>query len=198
VEGDTNLITAVQALANNLKALAALELRRERVVIMLDNSNFFGSVTRICRDTSRKFRVDYGKLLTMLVEGRTVIDAFCYYSDWEVDEETRVRREGFQIMMEKTGFTLVTVQQRSRAIREKGVDAAIVRDITAIAREMPRCDTIILIAGDGDYSETVSEIRKRHGVKVEVAFFGVETAQTLKMAATRFTDLETMREQFEV
>ena len=189
---------ALALLTDNMKAMHRRLLLNERVVVFMDNSNFFGSVARVSRDSQQKYRVDYSKLYKLLMAERFGIDAICYCSEWETDQESRSKRENFQIMMQKAGFSLVRVPQRPGAGREKGLDAAIVKDMTSIARDCPRADTFVLIAGDGDYSGTISELRRKHGVKVEVAFFGSETAYSLREAAFLFTDLEPLRNQIQL
>lgn len=192
------LIQAVQLLSENMKAIHRQVSQSESVIIFMDNSNFFGSVGRLGREMGYRFRVDYHKLYTALLKDRFCINAFCYYSDWDSDAETRHRRENFQNLMEKAGFQLVRFQQRPGATKEKGVDAAIVKDMVTAAHDCPRCLTFILIAGDGDYAETVRELRTRYGVKVEVAFFGADTAITLQEAAYRFIDLSPLWQRIEL
>jgi uncharacterized LabA/DUF88 family protein len=189
------LTEAIRTLADNMKLLYRQQCQNERVVMFLDNSNFFGSILRVGREVGYRFRVDYPKLYNVLLRDRFAIDAFCYYSEWETDPNTRQRRDSFQTLMEKARFTLVKFQQRAGGTRENGVDAAIVRDMVNVARDCPRCDTFILIAGDGDYADTIREVRRKHGVKVEVAFFAQDTAGTLRDAAYRFIDLDSLRDQ---
>ena len=193
-----NLSSAVACLVENMKVMCRQQAQSERVIMFLDNSNFFGSIARVGKENGYKFRVDYHKLYSILLRDRFPIDALCYYSDWESDAETRQRRDSFQNLMEKAGFSMVKFQQRVGATREKGVDAAIVRDMTTLARDCPRCDTFILVAGDGDYADTVREVRKKYGVKVEVAFFAADTASSLREAAFRFIDLDNIRQQIQL
>lgn len=194
---DSQLTTAVAQLAENMKLLYKQQCQNERVCLFLDNSNFFGAVGRVARESGSRFRVDYMKLYEFLVRDRFCIDALCYYSEWESDAETRQRRDNFQSLMEKAGFSLVRFQQRPGGTREKGVDAAIVRDMLTTARDCPRCDTFVLIAGDGDYAETVREVRKKYGVKVEVAFFAPDTANSLRETAYKFIDLDEIRDRIQ-
>lgn len=187
-----NNYEALALLAENMRKMHLQLVQRERVVLFLDNSNFFGSVSRISRAVP-KYRVDHHKLLKVLVGDRFRIDALCYCSEWEADAEARAKRDGFQAMMSKAGYTLVRVPQKAGAVREKGLDAAVVSGMVTVARECPRADTFVLIAGDGDYTETVRDLRRKQGVKVEVAFFASETAYSLREAAHTFIDLEPLR-----
>lgn len=191
----SNTFDAVALLASNMKAMHARLVRDERVVMFMDNSNFYGSVARVGRDSQQKYRVDYSKLYKVLMAERFGIDAFCYCSQWDTDPESRIKRDNFQAMMQKAGFSLVKLPG---AVREKGLDAAIVRDMVSFARDCPRADTFVLIAGDGDYADTIRELRRKHGVKVEVAFFGSETAYSLKDAAYQFIDLEGIKNQIQL
>jgi len=183
------LAVSLTRLAENMKAIYRQQCQSERVVVFMDNSNFFGSVARIGKDRGYKFRVDYHKLFGLLLRDRFCIDARCYYNDWESDPETRQRRENYRSLMTKAGFTLVCSSQCGET-RPQGLDQAIIPDMLAMAKDCPRCDTFILVAGDGDYADTVREVRRRFGVKVEVAFFAADTAAMLRDASGIFIDLE--------
>ena len=50
-------------------------------------------------------------------------------------------------------------------------------------------DVAWLIAGDGDYSALVSEV-KRYGTVVNVSFFGASTSPNLRLAADEFYPME--------
>lgn len=188
------LTEAVHLLAANMKELCRKQAEYEKVVLFLDNSNLYGSIARLGRDLGHKYRMDYQKL----IGDRFCINAACYCSEWEIDADKASKRDGFQTAMQKAGFSLVRLPQRAGAAREKGVDAAVVRDMMTVARDCPRADTFILVAGDGDYTDTVRELRHKHGLKVEVAFFRAETANALRDAAYKFVDLDSIAAQIQL
>jgi uncharacterized LabA/DUF88 family protein len=185
----STLARHVSDLQEAVKTLQQQILRRERVWISVDNSNLFGSVGKFCKETMYRYRIDYSKLLSLLVGPRLLVNARCYYSEWEGQQSINTEKQrAFFHSLQRTGFTLVRVAQRQSNTREKGLDAAIIRDLLATAREMHRCDTVILVSGDGDYTETIREL-KNFGVRTEVVFFGTETSTQLREAAHSFTDL---------
>lgn len=192
------LTQAVQLLAANMKEFCRKKAENEKVVLFMDNSNLYGSIARLGRDLGHKYRMDYQKLFRTLIGERFCVNAMCFCSEWEIDSDQRNKRDGFQTMMQKAGFSLVRLPQRPGATREKGLDVAVVREMLTVARDCPRADTFILVAGDGDYSDTVRELRQKHGLKVEVAFFKAETANTLKDAAFKFVDLDSMAAQLQL
>ncbi len=192
------LLQSLQLLANNMKELCRKQAESEKVVLFMDNSNLYGSLARLRQDIGRKYRIDYQKLYRKLIDERFCINASCYCSEWEIDGDQKLKRDSFQVMMQKAGFQVIRLPQRAGSVREKGLDTSVVRDMMTMARDCPRADTFILIAGDGDYSDTVSELRHKYGLKVEVAFFMAETANTLKEAAFKFIDLDSMVTQIQL
>lgn len=198
MDGVETLTQVVQQLTTSIKELYRKQIESEKVVLFMDNSNLYGSIARLSRESGYKYRIDYHRLLNMLVGNRFCINAICYYPEWELDFEQHQKRDGFQSIIQKAGYQISRVPQRNNSGREKGLDTAIIRDMTTIAHNCPRVDTFILVAGDGDYSDTVRELRFRHGLKVEVAFFSPETAFTLKEAAYKFTDLESIATQLQL
>ena len=174
-------------------------VRNHCVALFLDHSNFYHSIVRIRKQMAMKYSVDYCKIKQLLVADRFMLRAGFYYSDHEDVRDSK--RDGLHSYLESVGYSL----SRHRLVgggvagyREKGLDIAIAKDMINMARDTPRCQTMILVSGDGDYLETVEELRHKHGVKVEVAFFGPETSTALRQAAFRFIDLEPLRQDFQL
>jgi uncharacterized LabA/DUF88 family protein len=58
-----------------------------------------------------------------------------------------------------------------------------------VMRLAPKLDTIVLVSGDGDFSDLL-EHTKSLGCRVEVVAFGKTTSHKLKEVADFFTDLD--------
>lgn len=192
------LTEAVQLLAAHVKELCRKQAESQKVVIFIDNSNLYGSVARLGQVLGHKYRIDYHKLYRILLEDRFCIKAICFCPEWDADNDQRSKRDNFQTMMQKSGFLLSRIPQKTGSVREKGLDAAIVREMITMASECHRANTFILVAGDGDYSDTVRELRHKYGIMVEVAFFNQETASSLKEAAYKFINLDSIAAQIQL
>jgi len=71
---------------------------------------------------------------------------------------------------------------------EKGVDVALVTEMM-FQSASNRCDVVIIVAGDLDYSEAIRRIKQR-GIKVKIAFFKSLTSPDFIRCADEFIDIE--------
>lgn len=191
--------TALEQMQNQIVDLQArldgISKKNERVIILVDRSNLDATWHRIEPSGARK--PDYLKLTEILTDGRSLTQCRVYYSDIDADmvrdEERRAwqGRQDFYKFLRCQGWILRYVQKRvyDGVPTEKGLDAALITDMQMICRE-GRCDTIVLVAGDADYCETVYDVRDRFCCKVEVAFFPVCCSRDLQQSATKFVNLE--------
>jgi uncharacterized LabA/DUF88 family protein len=172
----------------------------EHVIIMVDRSNLDQTWRRI---ESGPLRPDYIKLKDILIGGRTCHQVRIYYSDIDSELVTDAerpewrRRQDFYTFLRHQGWVLRGVKKKvyEGIATEKGLDGALIRDMETICRDN-RCDTIILVAGDADYCDVVSDVQDRYCVKVEVAFFPNQTARDLQNRATKFVNLECCKADF--
>ncbi len=155
-------------------------------------------------DQDGRYRLCYVKLLEILTNNRLLKQPRLYYSDHDItsrlsEEEftRRKERENFYIWLKCQGYWLKCCSLVGRddgTTKEKGLDAAITKDIERLASQQA-CDTIVLVAGDADYTDLVADIQTQYGVRVEVAFFSQYTANRLQHAATKFIDLTPFKEK---
>lgn len=140
-------------------------------------------------DKDPRFRIDYGKLVELLIEDRYMSKCFIYGSNpclidtiWKIEE--------------KYNFIVKTFE-RSCIGKEKEVDVAMVCDMLQSLYESPNIDnvTFIVITGDRDFKQPV-EIILEKGVQVELwswehslakeytkmtnKYFSVKTLDTIK------------------
>ena len=197
-ESNKELVASV----NELKqTLGGMTRRSESVVIFIDNTNLNLTVRRV--DTQGQFRLCYKKLTEHLTAGRTLQQCRIYYSDHSRDamlssEEAarRKERDGFYAWLKYQGYWLKAMSLVDRGdgvTKEKGLDASITKDLERLSHSRV-ANTIVLVSGDADYQELVSEVQALYGIKVEVAFFQEYTAKTLQVAATQFIDLTKVKD----
>jgi uncharacterized LabA/DUF88 family protein len=194
----TNLNTKIDGIAD---AVHGLDRRNERVVIFVDNTNLNFTARRV--DSTGNYRLCYNKLIHFLADGRLLKQTRIYYSDFDrnvnlsaEDAQRRNEREGFYQWLKWQGYWLKACTQVDRGdgtIKEKGLDAAIVKDMERLCHQNIT-DTIILVSGDLDYKEMVQEAQSLYGMRVEVAFFPEFAAKGLQYAATKFINLSEVKE----
>lgn len=196
------LLTEVAVLRRQVQTLQDVALKRpERVIIFIDNTNLNFTARKI--DSTGQYRLCYNKLRDYLANNRLMRQCRIYYSDFGRDavlsseeQGRRQEREGFYGWLKWQGFWLKScnlVDRGDGTAKEKGLDAAITKDIERLASNNA-CDTIVLVAGDADYRELVSDIQSHYGLRVEVAFFPEFTAKSLQYAATEFIDLSKVKD----
>jgi uncharacterized LabA/DUF88 family protein len=200
----SEIVTQVEGLRQelaNLKVEVSRRMKRpERTVILIDNTNLNYTVKKV--DTTGQYRLCYLKLTDLLAGDRLLRQTRIYYSDFDwktpLEDEERVKRqdrEGFYHWLRWQGFYLkaCSLVERDGAPKEKGLDACIIKDMERICSK-DICDTLILVAGDLDYRDTVAEVQRDYCVRVEVAFFSEYAAKQLQIAATKFIDLSKFKE----
>lgn len=149
----------------------------QRVAIFIDVQNMFYSAKH---QYSRK--LDFAKLLTFIVNGRTMVRAIAY-----VIQAGDVDQSSFINFLKLNGFE---VRSKELKVRPDGStkgdwDMGIAIDSLTLSRNV---DVVALVTGDGDFSELVVTLKAR-GSRVEVYGFPLNTSEELKRAATEFTAL---------
>jgi uncharacterized LabA/DUF88 family protein len=207
---NNNIETILENLHDLVLKLNQTITQSQSVAIFFDHSNFWHSVRRIRMQLNCKYTIDYAKLIQLLLRERFLVNVFFYYSDYDEEyystadesvKEGAKKRDNLHKYLASLGFTLIKtklVKHPCGTIKEKGLDVTLAQDITNFARETPRCSTVILVSGDGDYTATVIELKKKYGVRVEVAFFNQETSASLKQHAFKFIDLEPIKHDFQL
>ncbi len=179
--------------------ISSIKKQQDRVIVMIDRSNLDQTWRRV--DNSG-VRPDYVKMTEFLSDARLLRQVRIYYSDIDADmvpESERVdwqRRQDFYSFLRHQGWILRCVKKKiyEGVHVEKGLDATLIRDMERICRNRS-CDTIVLVAGDADYCDVVYEVQERYCVKVEVAFFPNQTARDLQSKASRFINLECVKDK---
>lgn len=184
---EPDLASAVMRLAENMKALHQQQLQTEKIAIFIDNASLCGFLSRQSRDLGRKFRLDHHKLLTAVAQSRFLIDTFCF-SCFDEDK----RPAGFENLLEKAGITSSVVLSRSQ------LASNLINRMREFANRCVRCDTIILVSGDGQYGPPMRCLHREFGVRTEVAFWRNEMSNTLVASADRIIDLDALRQQIEL
>jgi uncharacterized LabA/DUF88 family protein len=191
-----NLVRLVEAQGKQLEQLARNQeavLKRAgggssgssappaRVGVFVDAANVELAIDRM------RGRVDWGKVLNLLTENRTLVRATAYspvHDDPNVSIETQRFAEPFL----HKGYKVVTkpLKRFADGTIKANVDIEMACDIIEM---LDRLDVVCLVSGDGDFQRLVEVIQGK-GVRVEVVAVGTSTASSLRNAADQFTDLQ--------
>lgn len=145
-------------------------------MIFIDGSNLFWAVRQ------RELAIEYSRLITFLVRGRTLVRAYYYGSDKVPPDPKqegfyeKLRFQGIEVVTKplvKRGSTATLVSDGSRVQvvkeEEKGVDVALVTDMLSMAYKNAY-DTAISVGADADFEAAIINI-KAIPKRVEIAAF---------------------------
>lgn len=159
--------------------MAIIKHKEQRVGIFIDAQNIYHSAKNLYHS-----RVNFGQVVKDALAGRVLIRAVAYVITTESGEE-----KGFFEALVKAGIETKTknLQIFSGGAKKADWDVGLAMDAVKMA---PRLDTIILIAGDGDFIPLVEYLKNTHGSQVEVVAFGKSASGKLIDACDDFLDLD--------
>ena len=124
-------------------------------------------------------RVDYIKLLDLIVGPRELVVAYAY-----VVQIPEINQSGFLSLLEHNGYTIKSKDLRLRGdgTAKGDWDVGIAIDIVSMLEAL---DVVILASGDGDFC-ALAELIKQQGKRVEVVAFEHNTSMDLQRMADQF------------
>ena len=124
-------------------------------------------------------RVDYIKLLDLIVGPRLLVVAYAY-----VVQIPEINQSGFLSLLEHNGYTIKSKDLRLRGdgTAKGDWDVGIAIDIVSMLESL---DVVILASGDGDFC-ALAELIKQQGKRVEVVAFEHNTSMDLQRMADQF------------
>ncbi|OYT27863.1 MAG: hypothetical protein B6U97_00175 [Candidatus Altiarchaeales archaeon ex4484_96] len=151
----------------------------QRVGVFVDIQNMYYSAINLYNS-----KVDFRIILNDAVQGRNLIRAFAYVIKADIGEE-----EGsFFEALENMGFDVRSKDLQVFAGGHKKGDWDVGLAMDAI-RMAPKLDTVVLVSGDGDFTDLVRYLNGQ-GCRVEVMAFRKSASSHLIDAADYFFDLE--------
>jgi uncharacterized LabA/DUF88 family protein len=158
--------------------MSIIKHKEQRVGVFIDTSNLYHSAKNLY-----KRKVNFGAVLKDAVAGRKLVRAIAYVITSEGGEE-----KGFFDALTKLGIETRTkeLQVFSGGAKKGDWDVGITVDAVTMA---PRLDSVILVAGDGDFIPLVVYLQNTYGTQVEVVSFGKSSSMKLKEVADDFLDL---------
>lgn len=130
--------------------------------------------------------INFGKLLSYLVQGRALVRASAYapISD---DPMVRLDSQKFVHPFMEYGYRIVTkpLKRFADGSIKGNFDVELAMDVLTMS---DRLDVVSLVSGDGDFRR-MCEIVASKGVRVEVVAFGTSTAGELRAVADTYIDI---------
>jgi len=156
----------------------------QRVGIFVDVQNMYYS----CMNLFKK-KVNFGNVLKTAVSDRQLVRAFAYTIAAEMKGE-----RGFHDKLTELGFEVKTKELQTFAggAKKGDWDVGIAMDILRMA---PKLDAVVLVSGDGDFSDLFKYV-KALGCRAEVISFQKTTSSRLLAEADDFIDMSLDKRKF--
>jgi uncharacterized protein (TIGR00288 family) len=134
--------------------------KEQRVAVFVDVQNMYYSAKNLYSS-----KVDFGRVLSAGVGGRKLIRAFAYVIKADVGSE----KEFFEAL-HKIGFEVKAkdLQIFYGGAKKGDWDVGLCMDAV---RMIPKIDVMVLVSGDGDYTDLI-EYARSQGVRTEIIAFG--------------------------
>lgn len=151
--------------------------KEQKVAVFVDVQNMYYSAKNLY-----SAKVNFSKVLDEGVSGRRLIRAFAYVIKADVGSE----RDFFDAL-EKIGFE---VREKDLQVFYGGAkkgdwDVGLCMDVV---RMIPKIDAMVLVSGDGDYTDLLDYARSQ-GVRTEVIAFGQTCSSKLLERADEVSDM---------
>lgn len=159
-------------------------LKNQRVGIFVDIQNMYYSAKALYGA-----KVDFGKILTEGLKERQLVRAIAY-----VIKTDQVKKEkDFFEALEKRGYEVKSkdLQVFYGGNKKGDWDIGIAMDIV---RMVGKLDVVILVSGDGDFTELI-KYAKAHGCYTEVIAFSRSASSLIKEEVDKFIDLDLIKER---
>jgi len=159
---------------------------KERVCIFIDGSNLYNSLKEL-----NSYRVDFQKLINVLVKERKLIFVFYYNASLDITMDSKrywKQQKFFDELRKIPLFNVILCKMRKFKDKNKvinyevkGDDVHLTVDLISGAYE-DIYDIAIIVSGDEDFVPAIDKI-KSLGKKVENAYFISSSSSALKRAS---------------
>ena len=150
----------------------------QRIGVFVDVQNMYYSAKQLYGS-----KVNFRTILTDAIANRELIRAIAYVIKADVKDENT-----FYDALEEMGFEVRAkdLQVFYSGAKKGDWDVGIAMDVMRLA---PKLDTVVLVSGDGDFSDLL-EHAKSLGCRTEVVAFGKTTSHKLREVTDFFVDLD--------
>jgi len=150
----------------------------QRIGVFVDVQNMYYSAKQLYSS-----KVNFRTILKDAIADRELVRAIAYVIKADVKDENT-----FYDALEDMGFEVRAkdLQVFYSGAKKGDWDVGIAMDVMRLA---PKLDTIVLVSGDGDFSDLL-EHAKSLGCRTEVVAFGKTTSHKLRDVTDLFIDLD--------
>jgi uncharacterized LabA/DUF88 family protein len=165
--------------------MSVIKHKNQRVGVFIDAQNLYHSAKNLYNGA----KVNFGEVVKQAVGDRVLVRAVAYVITTESGEE-----KPFFDALGKMGIETKTkdLQIFFGGAKKADWDVGLAVDAIIMA---PKLDTIIIVAGDGDFIPMVKHVQSL-GCQVEVVSFGKSSSSKLIEAADDFMDLDLDSKKF--
>ena len=158
--------------------------KEQRVGVFVDVQNMYYSAKNLY-----SAKVDFSKVLSNAVLGRKLVRAFAYVIKADVGAEKE-----FFTALEKIGYEVKSkdLQIFYGGSKKGDWDVGLCMDVV---RMVSKIDVMVLVSGDGDYTDLL-EYAKSQGVRTEIIAFGKTASSKLIEHADNFLDMDLTFDKF--
>ena len=150
----------------------------QRIGVFVDVQNMYYSAKQLYSS-----KVNFRTILKDIIADRELVRAIAYVIKADVKDENT-----FYDALEDMGFEVRAkdLQVFYSGAKKGDWDVGIAMDVMRLA---PKLDTVVLVSGDGDFSDLL-EHAKSLGCRTEVVAFGKTTSHKLRDVTDLFIDLD--------
>ncbi len=159
-------------------------MKKERVAIFIDGSNFYHSTKKI----RIADKINFQKLINELVGDRELVKAYYYNASLDLGANPKIywdQQKFFNILRKIPKFEVILCKLRKVkrngkiGYEMKGDDTHLVSDLVGEAYE-DNYDCAIIVSGDEDFISPIERVRKLKK-KIENAYFSSSSSYNLRM-----------------
>jgi uncharacterized LabA/DUF88 family protein len=159
-------------------------MKKERVAIFIDGSNFYHSTKKL-KITDK---IDFQKLINELTGNRELVKIYYYNASLDLGANHKIyweQQKFFNILRKIPKFEVILcklrkVKRNGKIEYEmKGDDTHLVSDLVGEAYEN-NYDSAIIVSGDEDFISPIERVRKLKK-KIENAYFSSSSSYNLRM-----------------
>lgn len=166
--------------------MSVIKHKEQRVGVFIDAQNLYHSAKNLYNGA----KVNFGEVVKVAVGDRALIRSLAYVITTESGEE-----KPFFEALEKMGIEVKSKDLQIFLGGAKKADWDVGLAVDAI-KMAPKLDTVILVAGDGDFIPLVEYLQVNEGCQVEAVSFGRSSSSKLMEIVDDFMDLDEDPQRF--
>jgi uncharacterized LabA/DUF88 family protein len=158
------------------------DLRQNRLLILIDASSLFYAASTL------GIEIDYIRLLETLRSQKRLVFAY-YYTGFNPGNK---KQQAFLRWMQSNGYRVISKEIAQVADGNRKADLTVEMAVDMLTLSS-RCDTVLLLSGNGNLLYAVQTIA-RLGLRIELVSLRDMTSDSLMTIADQYTDLGSIKD----